>query len=204
MTRQGQAFARVVNGSQLLYPNIWTDSQFSRSYNLSFKFVSPYGDKESIFRYVYVPFISLLALALPRQDSTVGYGQPFYVKVNCPGWFESSMGYISSIDFTRGGSDNLWSVDNLPMAIDVTMSLVDCYPSLPMTRKYSQMKYNFGLASFLDTLAGIRSDQLDLLFSAKNWIKRRLSVPKAFVKGVSNYKSDFFTNLQSTINGKIR
>ena len=52
-------------GSQLYYPDIWQDGKFSRSYNVSFKFFSAYGDAESIFRHVYVPFISLLALALP-------------------------------------------------------------------------------------------------------------------------------------------
>lgn len=64
-SRAINAMGRVVNGSQLLYPEIWNDSKFDRSYNISFKFYSPYGDRSSIFKYVYVPFISLLALALP-------------------------------------------------------------------------------------------------------------------------------------------
>lgn len=65
ITRTANALFRVVNGSQLMYPEMWQDSSYSKSYNISFKFYSPYGDKMSIFRYVYVPFIALLALALP-------------------------------------------------------------------------------------------------------------------------------------------
>jgi hypothetical protein len=65
ITRTANALFRVVNGSQLMFPDMWQDSRFDKSYNLSFKFYSPYGDPLSIFRNVYVPFIALLALALP-------------------------------------------------------------------------------------------------------------------------------------------
>jgi len=65
ITRTANALFRVVNGSQLYFPEMWQDSQFSRSYNINFRFYSPYGDKLSVFRFVYVPFIALLALALP-------------------------------------------------------------------------------------------------------------------------------------------
>ena len=65
ITRTANALFRVVNGSNLFFPEVWQDSRFDKSYNVSFKFYSPYGDKLSIFRFVYVPFIALLALALP-------------------------------------------------------------------------------------------------------------------------------------------
>ena len=83
--RAGNVYGRVVNGSQLLYPEIWTDSVNDKSYNLSFKFISPYADKESIFEYVYVPFMAWVCLAYPRQDNVLGYGQPFVMRITCPG-----------------------------------------------------------------------------------------------------------------------
>lgn len=79
------SISRILNGSQLLYPQIWNDSRMDRSYNISFKFFSPYGDKMSIFNNVYLPFIALLTMTLPRMDSISGYAQPFYVRVNSPG-----------------------------------------------------------------------------------------------------------------------
>lgn len=86
LSRSGNIFGRVVNGSQLSYPDIWTNSVSDKGYNLSFKFYSPYGDIESIFNYCYVPFISWIALAYPVQDNVMGYGQPFVMKINAPGY----------------------------------------------------------------------------------------------------------------------
>ena len=85
LSRQGNIFGRIVNGSQLLYPEIWTDSSMDKSYSMSFKFYSPYADKESIFEYVYVPFMTWVCLSYPRQDNIMGYGQPFVMRIVCPG-----------------------------------------------------------------------------------------------------------------------
>jgi len=77
--------ARTLNGSQLYYPNLWSDSTFEKSYEIALKLFTPYGDNESVFRYLYVPFISLLAMALPRADGVYGYKEPFLVRMSCPG-----------------------------------------------------------------------------------------------------------------------
>lgn len=202
LSRVGSALGRVVNGSQLLYPEIWADSKFDRSYTINFKFYSPYGDKESIFKYVYVPFISLLALALPRQDSLLGYGQPFLVRLSSPGWFESSMGVVSSITFTKGGNDNLWTKDNLPQEIEVNLNIRDLYPSLVSTKKYGVLSYNLGLASFLDSMAGVRMDQLNLVMAGERFVKTRLTIPSKIFNG--DIFSDFFSEIQYNLNNILR
>lgn len=116
-SRAGNIFGRVVNGSQLLFPEMWADSKFNRSYTLSFKWYSLYADPESIFNKCYVPFISWLCLSLPIEDSLMGYSQPFALKIISPGYFESSFCAVQSISFVRGGDDQLWTIDNLPMEI---------------------------------------------------------------------------------------
>lgn len=83
LSGMGNVFGRVVNGSQLLYPEIWADSAVDKSYTLSFKFASPYADKESIFEYVYVPLVVWICLSYPRQDNVLGYGQPFVMRLIC-------------------------------------------------------------------------------------------------------------------------
>lgn len=201
-SRVGSALGRVVNGSQLLYPEIWADSKFDKSYTINFKFYSPYGDKESIFKYVYVPFISLLALSLPRQDAMLGYGQPFVLRLSSPGWFESSMGVVTSIQFTKGGNDNLWTIDNLPQEIEVNLNIKDLYPTLAATKKPGMLAYNLGLASFLDTMAGIRTDQLKLLLRGETFVKTRLSSIKG--KFNMNFLSDWGYQLQEGFNNFIR
>lgn len=202
LSRAFGAVGRVLNGSQLLYPDIWTDSKFDRTYTINFKFFSPYGDKESIFKNVYVPFISLLALALPRQDSLLGYAQPFVMKMVCPGWFESSMCVVQSISFIKGGNDNLWTVDNLPQEIEVNLTIKDLYSTLASTKKFSVLAYNLGLASFLDNMAGIRTDQLNLVLRGKNFIKTRLSAPSKIFNG--GIFSDFAYEVQKGVNNFLR
>lgn len=202
LSRVGSMLGRVVNGSQLLYPEIWADSSFDRSYTINFKFYSPYGDKESIFKYVYVPFVSLLALALPRQDSLLGYGQPFVLRLSAPGRFESSMGVVSSITFTKGGNDDLWTKDGLPQEIEVNLNIKDLYPSLVATKSYGVLSYNLGLASFLDTMAGIRMDQLNLFLSGQRFIKTRLTVPSKILN--TNFIKDFISDFANEINNILR
>lgn len=92
LTNTSNRFIRVVNGAQLDFPEIWEDSKFNRSYDISFKFYSPYGDKRSVMKYVYTPFLALLGLTLPRQDQAFSYIEPFIVRVIKPGAFNIDMG----------------------------------------------------------------------------------------------------------------
>lgn len=174
ITRTSNALFRVVNGSQLMFPDFWQDSRFDKSYNISFKFYSPYGDRESIFRYVYVPFIALLALALPRQDGLLGYQQPFFVRMSRPGYFDIDMGVVTSLTITKGGADSLWTVDGHPQMIEVNMNVVDLYPQMIQIKDIGLLAYNLGIASFLENMAGIRPDQLSFL-KFKSLINRKLS-----------------------------
>ena len=83
---QGGVAQTIVTGSQFMFPEIWHDSRFSRSYTMAFKFQAPYGDNYSVFKYVYLPLLTLLGLALPRQESEISYMAPFLVKIDAPGW----------------------------------------------------------------------------------------------------------------------
>lgn len=204
LSRAGNIFGKVVNGSQLLYPEIWSNSTFDRSYNLSFKFYSPYGSKEAIFKFVYIPFAAWVCFSFPRQDNVMGYGQPFVMRISAPGYFESSMAVVSSISFKRGGSDNMWTIDNLPNEIEVEVSIKDLYSAIPITKKFGMMSYNIGLSSFIDCLAGIRSDQLSLLSSISRWVKTRLTVPNKLKNTLTGRISDMGYNLQNKINDFLR
>lgn len=120
-------------------------------------------------------------------------------------WFESSMCVVSSISFTKGGDDSNWSIDNLPLEIDVNVTIKDLYSSLPITKKYKMMSYNIGLSSFLDTLAGIRTDQLNLFARGNTWLKTRLSIPSRwFHSTIEGNLSDFGFNLQQKVSSFIQ
>lgn len=149
-----QQFA-TTNGMKVVYPELWSESGYSKNINFNLSFVSPYGDPLSIFKYVYVPFCALLCLALPRQAAENGFVSPFFVRADIPGMFTTDLGLISDITWTKGGSNNLWTKDGLPRAIDCTITLTDLYPYLAMTKRLSFLSANPSYTVFLDNMAGM-------------------------------------------------
>jgi hypothetical protein len=121
-----QAFS-VTNGMKVMYPNLWANSNYSKNLNFNFNFVSPYGDPLSIFQYVYVPFFSLLAFALPRQAADNGFVSPFFVRADIPGLFTSDLALISDLTWIKGGDANLWTKDKLPRAIWLWLNVLAFY-----------------------------------------------------------------------------
>ena len=82
----GESAAATAAGENILYPKAWKNSTFDKSYNISFKFLSPYGDPQSIFEYVYAPFLMLLPFALPQQMNPESYKAPMLIRLDSPGF----------------------------------------------------------------------------------------------------------------------
>jgi hypothetical protein len=164
----GDNLKTVISGFNVLFPEIWRDSHYSPTYNLEFKFSSPYGDPYSIFRNVYVPFLSLLCMSLPRQESLSGYGAPFILKVDVPGYFSSDMCVVSDIRWSKGGGgqETNWSANGLPTAIDVTVSIKDLYPIMMMAGNVEYLTTNVGMATFLQNMAGVKMYKPNLFADA--------------------------------------
>jgi hypothetical protein len=144
----------VVNGMKVMYPELWADSRVSKSVSIDFSFTSPYGDPASIFKYVYVPFFSLLTFAMPRMAADNGYISPFFVRASIPGVFNSDLAMISNINWQRGGPNNLWTKDNLPRCISGTFTLSDLYPYLSQIKHVSCLSHNPSYSIWTDSFAG--------------------------------------------------
>ena len=148
-----------ISGANILFPYMWQDSQFSKSYNLHFKFSTPYGDPESVLLNIYLPYLCLLAMSMPRQAVNQGYKSPFIIKASSKGWFNCDMGMVESIDIKRGGSNNdQWTVDGLPTEIDITLSIRDLYPVMMATTDASlgiMLSGNSAFTDYLGMLSGI-------------------------------------------------
>jgi hypothetical protein len=56
-------------GYKIFLPKLWSESNFTKKYNINLTLTSPYGDMRSIVRNVYVPFAYMLAMCLPRHAS---------------------------------------------------------------------------------------------------------------------------------------
>jgi hypothetical protein len=189
----GSNVSATIMGQNILYPKLWKDSSFSKSYNLSFKFISPYGDDQSIFEYVYLPFFCLLAFALPRQTGPNSYKSPFLLRIDCPGHFCCDMGMVNDFSFVKGGSENIWAANGLPLCIDVTMSVVDMYPAIAAATNIALLRQNIGLSSFLDNMCGLAIMRANIKAHARGNIASKMHLFTG-LKGMTEVSTTKFLN----------
>ena len=124
----------VATGGRLIFPKIWSDSGFGRSYDVTIKLRSPDMDNFSIYCNIIAPFLHLLCLVLPRQiqDNPNGFYSPFIVRAIYKGFFNVDMGIISSMSVSKGDT-GLWNADGIPCSIDVNLTITDLYENISMT-----------------------------------------------------------------------
>lgn len=182
---------QALHGANLIYPEIWKDSQYSKSISCSFNFISPYGTPEAILDYVYKPFLILLTLACPRQVGTAGYSYPFICKVDCPGFFTSDLAAITNMDWTKGGNEQLYSKDGLPLAITVNIQIKDLYPILMIPQNFAFLRHNTGMHGFIDNMAGISIEKFSPLKDIESSIAAKTSYILGAGKRAANRANDW-------------
>lgn len=188
----------VLNGGKIIFPKIWADSQYSRSFDLSIKLRSPDHDSVSIFLNVLKPYCKLLALTMPREinGDPNAYRAPFLVKAFCKGKFNIDMGMITSLQVTKGKTCS-WNDDGLPTEIDISLGIEDLYSSLAMSTQYIEKGTFAGFASpqtilevaqntaymdFLANMAGLNIAQMEIGRRAE----MVLYLSRAAIPGVAN------------------
>lgn len=127
-----QHASTILSGGKMVFPEIWTDSSFSRDYNIKMKFISPSGDKLSIFLNILSPIFHLLALVLPRQSAAQAYYSPFLVRAWYKGLFNVDMGIITSMSISKG-AEGEWTDDGLPTVAEVSFTIKDLYNGMFMS-----------------------------------------------------------------------
>ena len=144
----------ILSGGRMLFPEIWADSSFSRSYSFRMKLISPSGDKLSVFLNILVPIYHLLALVLPRQSKGTpeGYYSPFLVKAACKSLLNIDMGIITDLNLTKGGEAE-WTVDGLPTVAEISFTIKDLYEGLSMTELGGPIDGILSNASEIDYIA---------------------------------------------------
>ena len=168
--------ASVATGGRLVFPKIWSDSSFSRSYNVTIKLRSPDMDNLSIYLNVIVPFLHLVGLAWPRQldANPNGYASPFLVRAIYKGFFNIDMGIITSMSVTKGDQAQ-WNLNGIPTAIDVSLSIADLYDNISMTPTtttnwtYDTMD-NTCQMDYLATMCGINIYQPEVGRTLRMWL----------------------------------
>jgi uncharacterized protein YraI len=151
-------FANYLRGGRLVMPQMISDVKYEKSISCTCKFVSPYGNKESIFLRCYVPLMSIMAMALPKQIADNMYTYPFLIRAFQKGFFNSDLAVITSLQVTRGGSDDTaWTIDGLSTELEVRFDVTPLYSRLMVTSADNPILFfkNTSLIEYLGTICGM-------------------------------------------------
>lgn len=156
----------VVAGGKLVFPELWTESNFSRSYDVKLKLVSPDGDDLSIYLNIIVPILHLLGYTLPREyKNGHGYNSPFLVRGFYKGLFNVDMGIISDLTITKG-KESAWTPSGIPSIVEVSFTIKDLYNDMYMTNM-NNMRHNtmnnIILMDYIANLCGVNINEPDVL-----------------------------------------
>ena len=170
----------IANGGKIIFPQIWSNSSYQRSYTLDIKLRSPDHDSLSIFYNILKPYCKILCLCLPRvmenesHYNANAYMSPFLVKAFSKGMFNIDMGIISSLSVTKG-AECQWNADGLPTQLDISIDVTDLYSSLAMsgfestglignpfkaTKQIVKIVNNTAYMDFLANMAGLNVGQM--------------------------------------------
>ncbi len=162
LTRVASELTTIVKGGKIIFPEIWSDSAYSKSYNVTLKFRSPDPDPVSIFLNIYMPILLLITMAAPRQldNSASSFESPFMVRANYKSIFTVDLGIIESLSITRGGDDK-WNVMGMPITADVSLSIKDLYGSMFISKGMGIVNNTIQM-DYLATLAGVDLNEFEL------------------------------------------
>lgn len=160
-----EQFTTVGKGGKIAFPEIWSDSEYSKTYEITIKLRTPDADKLSWYLNICVPLIHLLGMAAPRQMGPNGYRAPFLVRAYYKGLFNCDMGIITNMSITKG-KEGAWTVDGLPTEVDVNISLKDLYSMLSITNAKKTGVKNFlnntCLMDYLANTCGVNINKAEI------------------------------------------
>lgn len=174
----GKDFAVIAAGGKLIFPEIWSDSEFSQSFDVNIKLRCPCPNLVSWFLDIMVPLNMLVAYVLPRSpygkdtrgkefDSVVnGYMSPFLVRAFYRGLFNCDMGIVTSLSVSKG-SQGSWTLGGLPTEVDVSMTIKDLYNVMVMSSATQPKTYvtNTCFLNYLANACGISVNKPDIMRS---------------------------------------
>lgn len=158
----GTAVGRIINlgsealkGNNLIIPDIYQNSEYSKSYSFTVHLKTPYGTRFGYFYDIFVPMMHLLALVMPRQQSANSFNSPFLLKAYVNNTFTCNLGIASSISIQKVADS--FSTSGLPSEVDVTIQINDLYSDLMMTPSSSPKMFveNTSLVEYLATACGL-------------------------------------------------
>ena len=189
----------VVAGGKLIFPEIWSDSSFSKSYRCEFKFIAPDPSPLSIYLNVLVPLFHLICMTCPQSvvSNPNGYTNPFIVKAIYKGFFSVDMGIITDMSVTKG-EECRWTREGIPTSINVSIEIKDLYSAMSITPStISNFKYdtmsNTALMDYIATLCGVNIQRPEIGRITEMWMVN-----------IGNKITDIVPNLWGGIEDKVQ
>lgn len=163
----------ILSGGKMVFPEIWTDSQFSRDYSVKLKFVSPSGDPLSVYLNCLVGVFHCLGLVWPRQSTAQAYYSPFLIRAYYKGLFNIDMGIITGMSLTKGG-DGEWTIDGLPTSIEVSFEIKDLYNGIFMSKQTASsdtsILSNITELDYIANMCGININEPDVIRTVEMYL----------------------------------
>ncbi len=201
----------VASGGRLVFPEIWSNSNFDRSYSIDIKLISPDADKLSIYLNIIVPLMHLIALVAPRTkgNNTGGlnqnaYFQPFLIRAVYKSMFSVDTGIITSMDISKG-EEGRWTPDGLPTSVNVSFTIKDLYQVMSISpTEYlsagigSDTYCNTTLMDYIGTLCGVNIFEPDIKRAVDMWYLMNLG---GGLNSIIN--TEIFTRMQNSIQNTL-
>ena len=162
--------AASIAGANIKLPEVFKDSNYSKSFTLKVKLSSPNNDRMSFFKYILTEFNRLAPYALPQQYGAFVDAQvaPFVTQIYTKGLCACELAMCSEMTIVR--SPENMSLNKYPTELDITMVFKDLSPvlSIPMdpsniNGQYDRKLINSGIVPYISTYLGIplyRNDNL--------------------------------------------
>lgn len=149
--RVGVSGLAALGGAALVdIPKMWDASTANLPrMDFTIQLRSPYGNKMSRMRNLFLPLSMLLAGALPLSAGRHAFTSPFICEAYCRGRAGIRLGMIESLSITRGVGNLGWNQEDEPLGIDVRITIVDMSSVLHMP-----IAMQFGLLDGAITSAG--------------------------------------------------
>lgn len=160
----------LIAGGKMIFPEIWSDSQFMRSYNVTIKLDSPDCDNLSIFLNILVPFCHILGFVQPRRVGSNVYISPFLLRAFYKSMFHIDMGLITECSVTKGDV-GAWNQNGLPTQMTINLTIKDLYNVLSMSTNHgtNDLIGNPSQLDYLANLCGVNINEPDIFRTLKLW-----------------------------------
>ena len=164
----------LMSGGKLIFPEIWSDSSYTKSYNITIKLDSPDCDPLSIYLNIIAPLCHILGFCMPRWSGSNAYVSPFIVRAYMRSMFHVDMGIITSCDIVRGTQQG-WTQDGLPTEVTVNLTIKDLYNVLSMivSKNLDDIIANPAQLDYLGNLCGINVAVPDFQRTLALWVACR-------------------------------